>query len=322
MAKKPTYEELEQFVKELEKEVVQHKLAQNVGGAQESLHLETQFFKSILNSLSANIAILDQNGVIAETNQAWRNFAIANQIRIPADTIGVNYLEICDNVKGDSSEGAKVTAEAIRALIARERDEFIVDYACHSPDEKRWFYMRVTPLAEVKGRYVVVTHEDITALKNIEETLRKNEIELELKAKSLEDTNIALKVLLKQNERDKRELEEMVLINIKRQILPSIEKLKKMGPNSRQRTYLEILESNVNDIASPLLRQLSSKYINLTPQEIQVATFVKDGKTTKEIAEIMNISPHSVHFHRKRIRKKLGLHEKKANLRSHLLFLE
>ena len=322
MAKKPTYEELEQFVKELEKEVVQHKLAQNVGGAQESLHLETQFFKSILNSLSANIAILDQNGVIAETNQAWRNFAIANQIRIPADTIGVNYLEICDNVKGDSSEGAKVTAEAIRALIARERDEFIVDYACHSPDEKRWFYMRVTPLAEVKGRYVVVTHEDITALKNIEETLRKNEIELELKAKSLEDTNIALKVLLKQNERDKRELEEMVLINIKRQILPSIEKLKKMGPNSRQRTYLEILESNVNDIASPLLRQLSSKYINLTPQEIQVATFVKDGKTTKEIAEIMNISPHSVHFHRKSIRKKLGLHEKKANLRSHLLFLE
>ena len=167
--------------------------------------------------------------------------------------------------------------------------------------------------------YLLVTLTDIGA---IEETLRKKEIDLESKSKRLEETNIALKVLLRQNERDKRELEEMVVTNIKSQIIPFIEKLKKMGPNSQQRTYLEILELNVNDITSPLLRQLSSKYINLTPQEIQVATFVRGGKTTKEIAEILNISPHSVHFHRKRIRKKLGLHEKKANLRSHLLFLE
>ena len=82
-----------------------------------------------------------------------------------------------------------------------------------------------------------------------------------------------------------------------------------------------IVESSLNEIVSPFLHKLSSKYLGLTPREIQVAGLVKEGKTTKEIAEFLNISTNAVDFHRKRVRDKLGLRNRKANLRTHLLSL-
>ena len=85
--------------------------------------------------------------------------------------------------------------------------------------------------------------------------------------------------------------------------------------------YLDIIKSHVGDIIAPFFRQLSSKYAGLTPSEIKVASFVKDGKTTKEIAELLNLSVGAIEFHRNNLRKKLGLRNKKTNLRAHLLSL-
>jgi len=63
---------------------------------------------------------------------------------------------------------------------------------------------------------------------------------------------------------------------------------------------------------------VSSQYINLTRREIEVAGFVKEGKETKDIAEAMNLSKRTVDVHRDNIRKKLGIKNKKINLRTHL----
>ena len=70
---------------------------------------------------------------------------------------------------------------------------------------------------------------------------------------------------------------------------------------------------------TPMIQKLSHAGILLTPQEIQVAALVKDGKTTAEIADIMFISEATVSFHRKNLRSKLGLKNKQANLRSYLM---
>jgi DNA-binding CsgD family transcriptional regulator len=166
-----------------------------------------------------------------------------------------------------------------------------------------------------------MSHEDVTAIKLAEEALKERELELELQSQKLEETNTALRVLLKAREEDKRELEEKVLTNVKELVTPYLSYLKKAGLDTRQKAYLEIVESNLNDIISPFLHNISSKYLNLTPREIQVAALVKEGKATKEIAEILNLSLNAVDFHRKNIRGKLGLTNKKANLRSHLLSL-
>jgi DNA-binding CsgD family transcriptional regulator len=127
--------------------------------------------------------------------------------------------------------------------------------------------------------------------------------------------------LLKRREQDKDELEEKVLSNVKELVHPYIEKLKNSRLGDKPMIYVDILESNINDIVSPFLKKLSSQYMGLTPTEIQVADLVRAGRTTKEIAELINISDRGVEFHRNNIRMKLGLKKQKVNLRSYLLSL-
>jgi PAS domain S-box-containing protein len=160
---------------------------------------------------------------------------------------------------------------------------------------------------------------DITERKRAEKALRRRERELELKTASLEEANAALKVLLKRREEDKRELEEKVLSNVKELIVPYVEKMKKSPMDARQMALLGIIESHLADIVAPFLHKLSSKYSNLTPKEIQVAALVKEGKTTKEIAGLLVSGTDAIEFHRKSLRRKLGLTNTKANLRSYLM---
>ena len=273
----------------------------------------------ILDALSAHIAILDKNGVILKTNQTWRKFATANRLKLPADTSPINYLSVCDLAKGESSEEAKVVAEGIRSVIDGEINEFLLDYPCHSPTEKRWFYMRVTHIPGDGPMRVVVSHENITALKLAEEALKIQGQDLEAQRKNLEETNTALKVLLKQREKDRVALENKILKNIEELISPHVAKLKEKNLKTGERTLIDMIDSNLKDIASPLLQRLATANIILTPQEIQVAALIREGKSSKEIAEVLNVSTSTISFHRKNLRKKLGLDNIRKNLRTHLL---
>ena len=179
--------------------------------------------------------------------------------------------------------------------------------------------MRVTRIPGSGPMRAVVSHENITALKLAEEALKVHEHELELKTQHLEEVNTALKVLLKQREIDKAELESKVLKNINMLISPYVAKLKNKNLKSGERALIDIIDTNLKDIVSPLLQRLVNAKIILTPQEIQVAALVKEGKSSKEIADILTVSETTVSFHRKNLRKKLGLGNTRKNLRAHLL---
>jgi PAS domain S-box-containing protein len=161
--------------------------------------------------------------------------------------------------------------------------------------------------------------QEIEERKQIEQELRKREAELEIQTSELEEVNTALRVLLKRRDEDKAEIEEKIVFNVNELVLPYIERLRRSGMDAKQTAYVNILESNLNNIVSPVIHKLSSKFLGLTPTEIQIANLVKEGKTTKEIAEILHSSPRTVEFHRNNIRKKMGIKNSKANLRSHLL---
>ncbi len=154
--------------------------------------------------------------------------------------------------------------------------------------------------------------------KRAEEVLQKRETELEVQTHSLEEVNTALKVLLKQRDEDKKEFEENILSNIKSLILPHLEKLKKSRLDAVQKIHIDLIGTHVRDITSPLARTLSSKYLGLTPMEIRIASLIKAGKTTKEIADFLCLSVNTIMFHRYNIRDKLGLKNEKINLRSYI----
>ncbi|MDD5711784.1 MAG: PAS domain S-box protein [Smithellaceae bacterium] len=170
-------------------------------------------------------------------------------------------------------------------------------------------------------KQMVLSFIDISERKQAEENLKRREQELELKSNSLEEANIALKVLLNQREEDKSVLEEKVLSNVRKLVLPYVENMKHLNLSDAQKSNVEIIENHLHEIVSPFLRNLNSEYLSLTPREIQIASLVKDGKTTKEITEALNISATAVDFHRKNIRSKLGIKNKKLNLRSYLFSL-
>ena len=158
-------------------------------------------------------------------------------------------------------------------------------------------------------------------LKQEIEKRKRVEKELEIGKRDLDEVNAALKVLLKRRDEDKAELEEKVMFNIRQLVMPHLEKLKS-GLDKRQLAFAIILESNLNDIISPFSRSLSARYLSLTPAEIQIANLIKQGKSTKEIADLWNVSGKTIEDYRKNIRKKLGIKNKKVNLRTQLLSLQ
>ena len=154
--------------------------------------------------------------------------------------------------------------------------------------------------------------QDITELKNVQEELKE-------KSSHLGETNTALRVLLKRREDDRNEIEQKFISNINELVLPYLEKLRLAGLSKSQAGYLSIIEEHLTEVLSPFLMKMAQKHSRLTPREIEIASLVKDGKTTKEIAEILHIEINTINNHRRHLRKKMGLNNKEGNLRSYLL---
>lgn len=177
--------------------------------------------------------------------------------------------------------------------------------------------IRAMPRFGDDGQLVGLIHvvRDITDRKSAEKALQQAHNELEMKNKNLKEMNTALHVLLQKREEDKRQVEELIVSNIKSLVYPYVEKMKKYSPDAKQQRLLGIMETHLNELLSPLLKKLQQ--FNLTPKEVHVAAMVKDGKTTKEIAEILGVETSSIDDHRNNIRKKLGL-SRKVSLQSKL----
>lgn len=176
----------------------------------------------------------------------------------------------------------------------------------------------ISELAETQERL----KQEIRKRHKIEDALERKTAELELQLQQISKFEAALNLLLEKREADRRSAEANILSNVRNSILPCLECLKKSGLNRNQRGILKSLESSLEQIVSPFVREMSSEQgLNFTPAEMQVANFVRQGKTNKEIAELLCISVHTVMTHRHNIRVRLGLKNKKINLRTHLISL-
>jgi len=176
---------------------------------------------------------------------------------------------------------------------------------------------------EISGILTII--RDITERKKIEAELHSYRDHLEELVKErthkLEEANIALKVMLKKAQEVRTEIENNISLNVKEVVLPYLEKLRKSKLSETQKTYLDSIEDSLNDISASHMHGISAKYLKLTPSEIQVANLIKQGKSTKEIADFLDMSTRTIDGHRYNIRIKFGLTNKKENLRTYLLSL-
>ncbi len=140
--------------------------------AEAALAESERFTRSTLDALTAHIVILDEQGVIIATNKTWRKFACENQANTEVG-VGANYLDVCDAATGSEAEDAAAMAAGIRTIISGAEHEFILEYPCHSPTEKRWFLARVTRFEEAGPLRCVISHENITVAKLADEERQK-----------------------------------------------------------------------------------------------------------------------------------------------------
>jgi len=244
------------------------------------------------------------------------NPVVEKVIGLPAKAlIGKTHFEI-----GIEQEVSFQWAKALSEVF-RTGENGTIEFAHPSKEGVLVFHSHLIPEVAFDGAVctVLTISRDITELKRIESRLRKREAELSEKAGQLEEINTALKILLRQREADKKELEESLLANVKQAILPCLQKLEKSRLDDSQMKYLGIALSQFEDLISPFLNRLSSRFTNLTPTEIRIAELIKEGMRSKEIAEILGIAEQTVLTHRNNLRAKLGLRKEKANLRSYLM---
>ena len=314
MARKPTYGELEQRVKELEKEAARRKRAE--GALQQRTHDLGEQVKDLDCVYGISHVVEKQDiplekilqGVVGLIPSFWQypKITCARIVLDGQEFTTDNFRETDWKQAGD----IVVHGERIGGLEVRYLEERPESYEGPFLKEERSL---LNVVAERLGH--IIEH------KWSEEALRWREKELVAQSQHLEEVNTALRVLLKQREDDKRDCEENVSSNVKQLVIPHLQRLKKSRLDANQRTLVSTLESNLNNIVSPFTRKLSSKFVGLTPMEIRVADFVKEGKSNKEIAELLCLSLNTIVFHRFNIRRKLGLKNKKINLRSYLLSL-
>mgnify|MGYP001063348242 CR=1 FL=1 len=268
---------------------------------------------AMLQSIGDHISMMDK-----DLNIVWTN-KTAKEI-FGKDIIGKKCYEVYHQRKEPCEPYPCITLKAFQNGEVHKHDTQVIDQY-----GKKIFFHCTANVAlrdkEGKPTAVLEISRDITEQKQTELALIERGKELENKTHELEEVNAALKVLLKHRDEDQQDFEEKIVANVKKLVLPYVEKLNNSRLNDRQMVFLNIIKSNLEDIITPFLHQLSSKYSDLTPKEIQIAGLVKDGKTTKEIAELLNSSTGTIDFHRNNLRKKLGLRNTKTNLRSFLLAL-
>ena len=180
----------------------------------------------------------------------------------------------------------------------------------------KWSGRTVKPTGEIlwwEGRSVPIVYENEIVFDGILTDITES---VEKAAEELRETNIALNILLKKREGDKKKLEEHVKSDIEQLIFPYLEKLKAKCSKDSDLAFLNIIQLNLDEITSSFTCNQNDLLTKLTPGQIQIANLIKQGHTTKEIAALLCLSPATVACHRQEIRKRLSLTNKKRNLQA------
>lgn len=188
-------------------------------------------------------------------------------------------------------------------------------------EQKRVQESLVSRRQELKQLVDDRTSELAMANQQLREEIKQRAVATEkLRANSerLEELNTAMRVLLDKRNEDYRHAEELIRLSLKELIDPYLERLENSNLNNRQQQLVQVIRMNLEQVVSSTAPNLSSKFFMFSPNELQVVHLIRSGKTTKEMARLLNLSTRTVEAYRNSIRKKLNLKHRKVNLRTYL----
>lgn len=282
-------------------EIVATKLEQKIKEVDEA----KQQLQTLVDNIPDLIARFDR-----QLRYTHVNPAITKSFGAPAEQlIGKSIPEAAPQLDAERKQRA---TESIRQVFLSGLP-YTYEGPWPMPTGEKIFEIRNVPEKDETGNVTSVLSiaRDITQRRQAE-TLLKNQ------AEELSEANTALKVLLDRSRQAESEMKEKLLVNIESLTLPYLNQLKSFLTQAEGRALLELIRSNIKDLATSFSGKLSSPVLGLTPREIQVADLIRGGRANKEIAAMLCLSVGTVEFYRDKIRKKLGIKSRKTNLRSYL----
>jgi len=198
------------------------------------------------------------------------------------------------------------------------------DWECIRKDGSRRFVeVSVTLKRDINGKPAgfMGIARDITERKRYQSELEAKESELRQKNQSLEEANTALNVLMKKMEEHRTACEETLRENLNKVAMPYLQRAKEKIKDKAAVDHLRLLEESLSSVFAPYTHSLAAEFPRLTSTEIDVANFIVQGRRTKEIADVLNVTPKAIEVHRNNLRRKFGLTNQKTGLRTHLLAL-
>lgn len=276
--------------------------------AEEALKKNKETAHALLNATTDSAVIIEPDGTIIALNNAMANLLGKGRETL----IGANWYDFFST---DMVPMCRKRSEEV--FISGKVLNFVTNYQGECYDTRRY------PVLDGTGKAyrLVVYARNITEKRRGEHILQKMEKELTYREEKLLRVNTALHVLLEKRGRDKEELEQKELANIRKLVQPEIERIKQYVTDQKVLQDLDNLEKKLQAVISPFASKLTSRLVGLTPMELRVADLVKEGKSSKEIANMLHLSVKTISTHRENIRKKLNLKNTKANMRTHLLTL-
>lgn len=320
----------------------------------EALHDLERRYQSLVENIPDVVYSLDEKGIIVTINPAVAIYGYT-----PGELIGRPFVDLIDPTDRDRvvnayfevvAQGKDYTRtqrfriltrsgetrwlEANCAIRFTPRGHFILqEGVCRDITENTQIENNLIKAHEALEKKVRLRtrellqanaelQKEIEERRAMEQILRDRERDLQVEKTNLEETNTALRVLLKRREADKRALQEQVMYNVKKLVLPYLHKAQKEITDERHKTYLGIAEANLGDLTCGFSRRLSLAYYGLTVSELKVADFIRKGKKTREIAALLGLSSRTVEAFRQSIRTKLLLQNKKVNLCTFLMSIK
>ncbi|OGQ95497.1 MAG: hypothetical protein A2521_06560 [Deltaproteobacteria bacterium RIFOXYD12_FULL_57_12] len=272
-----------------------------------SLEEQVVFQQTLLDAIPAPIFFKDIKGAYLGCNTAFEEaIGLAREELITKTVFDIATDKIAEvHSRSDRRvlrHGGTETFEATALFDGLQREVTVYKAAFRDANRK---------IAGLVGIMLDITDRKQAEAENIKRT------------DELREVNTALRVLLQQVNHARHEVETKIVNNIKNRILPHLLHLEEqMTVEEQANPQLQALKSNLPKLTETFPQRLSSSALGLSPRELQVADFIRMGKSSKETARLMSITQNAVEFHRNNLRKKLGLKSKQVNLRTHLLALD